>query len=123
MGTKIPMAAGWAKPDLSCLLSRHGLQKAMVSEKEVEKIAKLARLQLSDAEKQAFAQQLSSVLNHFQQLASVSTDGVEPLVTPTDIVERWRADEVKTWKGAEAAVREAPEKVGNLFKVPPVVGG
>lgn len=95
----------------------------MVSEKEVEKIAKLARLQLSDAEKQAFAQQLSSVLNHFQQLASVSTDGVEPLVTPTDIVERWRADEVKTWKGAEAAVREAPEKVGNLFKVPPVVGG
>ena len=95
----------------------------MVSENEVEKIAKLSRLSLTEAEKQAFAKQLSSVLNHFQQLASVPTDGVEPLVTPTDIVEDWRVDQVKTWKGAETDVREAPEKIGNLFKVPPVVGG
>jgi aspartyl-tRNA(Asn)/glutamyl-tRNA(Gln) amidotransferase subunit C len=62
-------------------------------------------------------------LNHFQQLSAVATDGVEPLVTPTDIPDQWRKDEVKTWKGAETAVREAPEKIGNLFKVPPVVGG
>jgi len=95
----------------------------MVSEKEVEKIARLARLKLTDAEKTAYAKQLSNVLNHFQQLSAVATDGVEPLVTPTDIVDQWRKDEVKNWKGAETAVREAPEKVGNLFKVPPVVGG
>jgi aspartyl-tRNA(Asn)/glutamyl-tRNA(Gln) amidotransferase subunit C len=94
----------------------------MVSEKEVEKIASLSRLKLTDAEKQAFATQLSNVLNHFQQLSSVVTDGVEPLVTPTDVVDQWRKDEVKVWKDAETAVREAPEKVGNLFKVPPVVG-
>jgi len=95
----------------------------MVSEKEVEKIAKLSRLMLTDAEKQAFAKQLSSVLNHFQQLATVDTSGVEPLVTPTDTAELWRVDEIKIWKGAETAVLEAPERVGNLFKVPPVVGG
>jgi len=95
----------------------------MVSEKEVEKIAQLARLSLTEAEKQAFAQQLSSVLSHFKQLAEVPTDGVEPLVTPTDMVEEWRVDQVQTWGDPETAVREAPEKVGNLFKVPPVVGG
>lgn len=95
----------------------------MVSEKEVEKIAQLARLSLTEAEKQAFAKQLSSVLSHFQQLGEVPTDGVEPLVTPTDMVEEWRVDQVQTWGDAETAVREAPEKVGNLFKVPPVVGG
>jgi aspartyl-tRNA(Asn)/glutamyl-tRNA(Gln) amidotransferase subunit C len=95
----------------------------MFSEKDVENIAYLARLSLTSEEKQAYARQLSSILNYFQQLAEVDTKNVEPLVTPTDMVAEWRADKLKTWRGSEAAVSQAPEKVGNLFKVPPVVGG
>lgn len=83
----------------------------------------MARLSLTNEEKQAFAKQISSVLKHFEQLAQVNTQGVEPLITPTDIEPYWREDKVVEWKGADAAVAEAPEKTGNLFKVPPVVGG
>lgn len=94
----------------------------MVSEKEIEKIATLARLSLSAEEKQAFAKQISSVLDYFQEMAQVNTDGVEPLVTATDIEPYWRDDKALPGFGAETAVDQAPEKVGNLFKVPPVVG-
>jgi aspartyl-tRNA(Asn)/glutamyl-tRNA(Gln) amidotransferase subunit C len=95
----------------------------MVSEKEIEKIALLARLSLTDAEKKAYATQLTAILNYFQQLTEVNTEGIEPLVNGLDASSVWREDEVKVWANAETAVREAPEKMGNLFKVPPVVGG
>ena len=94
----------------------------MVSEKEIEKIASLARLSLTSEEKTAFAQQISNVLNAFKELENVNTDGVEPLMTATDITPYWREDKVAPGFGAEKAVASAPEKVGNLFKVPPVVG-
>src|SRR5262249_301228 len=99
------------------------LEKTVVSEEQVEKIALLSRLSITAAERQAFARQLSSILNYFQQMASVDTQGIEPLVTPTDMVSQWREDKIQPWRGAEAAAAEAPERVGNLFKVPPVVGG
>lgn len=98
-------------------------EKTVVSEQQVEKIAFLARLSVTSEERQAFARQLSSILNYFNQMSAIKTDGVEPLVTPTDMVCEWREDRVQAWRGAEAAIAGAPEKVGNLFKVPPVVGG
>jgi aspartyl-tRNA(Asn)/glutamyl-tRNA(Gln) amidotransferase subunit C len=95
----------------------------MISEKEVEKVAFLARLSLTAEEKQAYAKQLSSILNYFQQLSEIDTKGVVPLVSPTDMVPVWREDKAEVWRDAAAALAEAPERMGNLFKVPPVVGG
>ncbi len=94
----------------------------MISEEQVSHTAYLARLSLTPEETKLLAQQLSSVLKHFEQVSKVPTDGVEPLVTPTDIEEFWREDKAQAWESAEAAMRNAPETVGNLFKVPPVVG-
>lgn len=94
----------------------------MLSEDVVEKVAKLARLSLTKETCQALAQQLSSVLAHFDHVSKVPTEGVEPMVTPTDIEQYWREDEQKVWADAEVALSNAPEKVGQLFKVPPVVG-
>lgn len=95
----------------------------MISEDEVSRVALLARLSLSPEEIKKLAQQLSSVLQHFEHVSKINTEGVEPLVTPTDIEEFWREDKSETWAGAsEAAMANAPESVGNLFKVPPVVG-
>jgi len=94
----------------------------MISEEEVSRVADLARLSLSTEEVQRLATQLSVVLQHFDQVAKVATDGIEPLVTPTDVLEFRRDDKVHPWANAEAATQNAPEKVGNLFKVPPVVG-
>ena len=94
----------------------------MISEDEVARVALLARISINSDEAKQLANQLSSVLGHFEHVSKVPTDGVEPLVTPTDIEAFWREDQVDGWKTAEEAMANAPEAVGNLFKVPPVVG-
>lgn len=95
----------------------------MISEDEVSRVAHLARLSLSSEEIKKLAEQLSTVLKHFEHVSKINTDGIEPLVTPTDIEPFWREDKVVDATGAsEAAMQNAPESVGNLFKVPPVVG-
>jgi aspartyl-tRNA(Asn)/glutamyl-tRNA(Gln) amidotransferase subunit C len=94
----------------------------MLSEEAVQKVAKLARVSLTSQECAELAKQLSSVLAHFDHVSKVNTDGVEPLVTPTDIEQYLRDDIAQAWATAEAALANAPERVGQLFKVPPVVG-
>lgn len=94
----------------------------MISEDEVARVAHLARLSLTKEEAKALAAQLSMVLGAFEHVSKVKTEGVEPLVTPTDMQLFLRADKVEKWESAEEALQNAPESVGNLFKVPPVVG-
>jgi len=86
----------------------------------VQKVSHLARLKLSDAELGAIQNQLSAVLENFEQIASVNTEGVRPLVTPTEIAQVLRPDVVEAFD-AEKILANAPEKSGHLFKVPPVV--
>ena len=94
----------------------------MISEEQVARVALLSRLMLTKEETVALAQQLSSVLKHFEQVSTVNTEGVEPLITATDMVNDWRNDKVEPWGSVELAMENAPEAVGNLFRVPPVVG-
>jgi aspartyl-tRNA(Asn)/glutamyl-tRNA(Gln) amidotransferase subunit C len=95
----------------------------MISEEEVSRVALLARLSMGADEIKKLSQQLSLVLGHFEHVSKINTEGVEPLVTPTDIEQMWREDKAEQWAGAsESAMKNAPEAVGNLFKVPPVVG-
>ncbi len=93
----------------------------MIDQKTIEHIAKLARLKITTEEATAYGEQLSKVLAHFEKISSVNTDGIEPLVTPSDIEFFAREDEVKRDFSAAEMVSNAPEKAGNLFKVPPVV--
>lgn len=94
----------------------------MISEDDVARVALLARLSITPEETKQLASQLSSVLGHFEHVSKVNTEGVEPMVTPTDVEAFWREDVVHGWKSADEAMANAPESVGNLFKVPPVVG-
>lgn len=87
----------------------------------VKKIASLARLSVSDAEASKLEKNLLAVLEHFEKIVAIKTDGVEPLVTPTDIEQVWRADQVGNTITTEEALQNAPEREGNLFRVPPVV--
>ena len=93
----------------------------MIDQKTVFHIAKLARLQISENEAKVYSEQLTKALGFFEQISRVSTDGVEPLVTPTDIHSFWREDSSKNEYTPEEIVANAPDKLGNLFKVPPVV--
>lgn len=93
----------------------------MIDQKAIEQIAKLARLNLKPDEANYYAEQLSKVLGHFQQISAINTDGIEPLVTPSEIEFYARPDEVVKVNSAEEMVANAPDKAGHLFKVPPVV--
>lgn len=93
----------------------------MISENELKKVAKLARLELRPEEIAAYPKQFASILEYFEQIAKIDTSKVEPLVTPSDMVQNLREDVAQAWEGAETAMANAPERSGNLFKVPPVV--
>lgn len=92
-----------------------------LSKDTVEKVAKLARLKLKDEEIAAISTQLSAVLQNFESIAAVNTNGVKPLFTPSDISPVLRADQVERQVTSDAVIANAPEKSGRLFKVPPVV--
>jgi aspartyl-tRNA(Asn)/glutamyl-tRNA(Gln) amidotransferase subunit C len=93
----------------------------MIDQKTIQHIAKLARLKISPEDATEYGEQLSKVLAHFEQIAQINTDGVEPLVTPSEIDFFTRADEARSTLSTEAMLENAPDKAGNLFKVPPVV--
>ena len=93
----------------------------MISEADLKKVAKLARLELRPEELSAYPKQFAAILEYFEQIAKIDTKGIEPLVTPTDMEQTLRADTAESWDGADQALANAPERSGNLFKVPPVV--
>lgn len=92
-----------------------------VDKETVIKIANLARIQLTETEQENFSQQLTKALNYFEQISKIETTNVEPLVTPNEAQNHWRIDEVEQVLSVDEIVANAPDKTGNLFKVPPVV--
>jgi len=96
-------------------------ESGSLSKATVQHIAKLARLEISEAEAQAMSAQLSAVLDNFNELAKVDTKGVEPLITPSDIEMNLRVDEVKQTEPPQTMLENASDRSGHLFTVPPVV--
>ncbi len=86
----------------------------------VKKVSQLSRLKLSADELSAIQAQLSAVLENFEEIANVDTEGVRPLLSPSEIVQTLREDVVESFE-SEKLLENAPEKSGRLFKVPPVV--
>ena len=92
-----------------------------ISKEQVEHVAKLARLEVSEDEKAMFARQLSAILTYMDQLKEVDTEGVEPTATvlPTENV--WREDAVKPSLTQEQALANAPDKADGFFRVPKII--
>ncbi|MGA0933975.1 MAG: Asp-tRNA(Asn)/Glu-tRNA(Gln) amidotransferase subunit GatC [Pseudohongiellaceae bacterium] len=88
---------------------------------DVENIAHLARLHLSDAEKQEAANSMSNILNLIDQMQSVDTESVEPLAHAFDAVQRLREDEVTETSRRDDLQKIAPETEQGLFLVPKVI--
>lgn len=93
----------------------------MIDPKQVAHMAHLARLKVSDTQLQEYSKQLQNILKYFEQISKVNTQGVEPMITPTEIEEYWREDQSQKESTSEQMLANAPERAGNLFKVPPVV--
>ena len=98
-------------------------QTAMeITRQEVEKVAKLARLEITEAEKEAaFVKQLSQILTHVEKLREYDTKGVEPTATVLGQVNVFRDDVVRPSLPVEKALANAPEREGDGFAVPKII--
>jgi aspartyl-tRNA(Asn)/glutamyl-tRNA(Gln) amidotransferase subunit C len=90
-----------------------------LTKEQIEHIAKLARLELTDEELKKFGGQLSAVLGYIDQLREVDTKGVLPTAQVTGLTNVLREDVVKDWDIAErqAAIEEAPSVEKSQIKV------
>ena len=88
---------------------------------EVRRIATLAHLEFTPEEIQRLSQDLSRILDYIDQLKEVDTEGIEPLAHVFDRCGQGRPDQVGPCLPVDEALRSAPDREGNLFKVPRVV--
>jgi aspartyl-tRNA(Asn)/glutamyl-tRNA(Gln) amidotransferase subunit C len=88
---------------------------------QVEKIAVLARLKLSEEEKDKFSAELSDILTFVDQLEKLDTSKVPPTAHVGPVATPLRKDEPHQPLPVEDALRNAPERKGSAFKVPRII--
>ena len=84
---------------------------------QVRHIAHLARLGLTDADVEKFSHQLSDILDYFERLKAVDTEGVPPTAYPLDLHNVMRDDEPTPPSEAEEVLANAPLREGQYFRV------
>ena len=96
-----------------------------ITRTDVEKIAELARLELTDAEADSFTNQLSAILGYIDQLNELDTADVPPMshCATGDAADARRDDVVQPSLGQQAALANAPDAEAGYFRVPKVIGG
>lgn len=92
-----------------------------ISKQEVEHVAKLARLDISEGEKETFARQLNEILTYVRTLDGLDTEGIEPTATVLEQTNVSRADEVNPSLSVDLALANAPESEDGFFRVPKII--
>ena len=92
-----------------------------IDEAQVRKVAKLSRLELTEAEVAEFTGQLSTILAYVEKMNELDTTGVEPLAHCLPIRNVLREDIVKESLGTEKALANAPQRDEEFFKVPKIL--
>jgi len=97
----------------------------VITLKEVEKIAELARLKLEEKEKEKFAEDLSSVIGYIQKLSEVNVEKVEPMTGGTDLESITRQDDetksISDPQTRKQILNAAPDREDDYFKVPSIL--
>ena len=88
---------------------------------QVEHIARLARLDLSEEEKEKFRGQLSQILEYFEQLQELDTQDISPTFRVLDSQSPLRPDQAQPGLSTSQALHNAPESEKDQFRVPPVL--
>ncbi|NUM31470.1 MAG: Asp-tRNA(Asn)/Glu-tRNA(Gln) amidotransferase subunit GatC [Bacteroidetes bacterium] len=89
-----------------------------ITDKKIDEIANLARLEFNANEKIKIKTDLEKIVDFFDKLSEVNTDGVEPLIYMIDCQNNLREDEIKNEISKEEALKNAPDKDSDYFKVP-----
>ena len=92
----------------------------MITVKDVEHVAKLARLELTDAEKELYTKQLGDVLKYVEQMNEVDTSDVKPMTQVVDFCNVMREDVPNLEISKEALMFNAPDEENGFFKVPKI---
>lgn len=98
-----------------------GERRVEITKQDVEKVAKLARLEVTVVEKEAFAKQLSQILTHVEQLNQYDTKGIEPTSTVMGQVNVFREDVMRPSLPSDKALANAPEREADGFSVPKII--
>jgi aspartyl-tRNA(Asn)/glutamyl-tRNA(Gln) amidotransferase subunit C len=88
---------------------------------DIEKVARLARLELSEEEKVTFGDQLEQILNYMEQLNRLDTTGVEPTSHAIPIYNVFREDGVTSSFPQKEVLAIAPDEEDGHFKVPRII--
>ncbi len=92
-----------------------------LSTSDVEYVAKLARLEITEAEKQKFTAQLNDILLYIDQLNELDTTGVAPMSHAIAVTNAFREDKVVESLGTQKALANAPDARGEFFRVPKII--
>ncbi len=92
----------------------------MITIKDVEHVAKLARLELSEEEKEKFSKQLGDILKYVEQMNEIDTTGVEPMSHAIPMVNVMREDVVVSENTKDELMANAPLKEDGFFRVPKI---
>jgi aspartyl-tRNA(Asn)/glutamyl-tRNA(Gln) amidotransferase subunit C len=92
-----------------------------ISLKDVEHVARLARLELSDADKDRMRRELDSILSYIDKLRALDTEGVEPTSHAIPMTNVMRDDTPRPSFPQDAMLANAPERSGEFFRVPRII--
>ena len=92
-----------------------------LSSKEVEYVARLARLNITDKETDKFTAQLNDILGYIDKLNEIDTTGVEPMTHAIAVTNAFREDNIVDSIGTEKSLSNAPDGRGEFFRVPKVI--
>ncbi|MEJ0033054.1 MAG: Asp-tRNA(Asn)/Glu-tRNA(Gln) amidotransferase subunit GatC [Bacteroidota bacterium] len=92
-----------------------------IDKQTLDKLAHLSRLEINEKDEPKLLQDLSNIVTFVEKLNEVNTDGVEPLTTMSHEINALREDEVGEHLTHEEALKNAPVKDKDFFRVPKVI--
>ena len=92
-----------------------------LTQKEVEYVAGLARIQISEAEKEQLSHQLSSILTYMEELNQVDTEGISPMASVVSQANVLREDEARESFPQDKALENASATKNGMFEVPKII--
>ncbi|MDD3654280.1 MAG: Asp-tRNA(Asn)/Glu-tRNA(Gln) amidotransferase subunit GatC [Desulfotomaculaceae bacterium] len=93
----------------------------MITEKDVDHVALLARLEITSKEREMYTNQLNDILEYFQSLQRLDTENVQPTAYVLPLKNVYREDQVGDHLPLEEALANCPDREENYFKVPKIV--
>ena len=98
------------------------MSEPRITRADAEHVARLARLDLNDAELDEYTGQLASILEYAEDIAALDTDGVPPTAHPLPLRNVLRPDVARPGVDRDEVLAAAPDAEDGRFRVPPVLG-